>query len=388
MEIRRWLRYLAASAALLGVGLGASAAAAAVPATISHQGRLYDAKGAPVSATLKVVFTIYDGEGAGAEAVWSEELDVAFDDGYFSARLGTATPLDTKVFDGSVRYLGIAVGADPEMAPRAAVGSVPYALMAEDVRGDIAPQSVSITGHGVVIDSNGQWVGDPTGLVGPAGPAGPPGAAGMQGAAGPAGPAGTQGAAGPAGPMGPQGPQGADGPAGPQGPEGLAGPMGPQGPAGPAGTFSGTFSGSSTFNGTATFNGNVTFGAGIQFSPLKVKKVGPMVGSTFASQAVAGTNMCGVDYHACTAWEAMVLDELSATPLFDAEGWVLGSFPNLDIHMRSLVNGQDSTVCPPGDYLAKYPSVLMHGALTTAGGLHCEGQMASLPVWCCRDRGK
>jgi hypothetical protein len=400
MAIRTVGRWAAASAVALWLGMAAAGAEAAVPETITHQGRLFDAKGLPVSATLKVVFTIYDGADAAASVIWSEELDLAFEDGYFSARLGATTPLDTKVFDGSVRYLGIRVGADPEMTPRAAVGSVPYAVLAGDVRGDITPQSVSIAGYGEVIASNGQWTGDPTGLIGPAGPAGaqgPMGPQGAQGAQGPVGPAGAQGPAGPMGPQGPAGPMGpagldgAMGPAGPAGPQGLEGPMGPQGPAGPAGpagTFSGTFSGNSTFNGTATFNGDVTFGAGINFGPLKVKKAPPMTGANFASQAVAGTNMCGVDYHPCTAWEVMVLDELSATPLFDVEGWVLGSFANLETHMRSLVNGQDSTVCPPGDHLAKYPSVWTHNGITTAGGLHCEGDNATFPVWCCRDRGK
>jgi hypothetical protein len=71
-----------------------------------------------------------------------------------------------------------------------------------------------------VINQLGQWVGDPTGLVGPPGPQGPQG---------PVGPVGLQGPPGPAGPQGPQGPQG------PPGPSGPAGAPGPQGPAGPPG---------------------------------------------------------------------------------------------------------------------------------------------------------
>ncbi len=51
-----------------------------------------------------------------------------------------------------------------------------------------------------VINSSGQWVGSPTGLIGPAGPAGPAGAAGPQGSVGPAGPQGPQGPAGPSAP--------------------------------------------------------------------------------------------------------------------------------------------------------------------------------------------
>jgi hypothetical protein len=49
-----------------------------------------------------------------------------------------------------------------------------------------------------VINASGQWIGSPTGLVGPPGPAGPQG------------PSGPQGPAGPAGPQGPPGPGGTD----------------------------------------------------------------------------------------------------------------------------------------------------------------------------------
>lgn len=51
-------------------------------------------------------------------------------------------------------------------------------------------------GGNTVINANGQWVGSPTGLVGPVGPQGP---------------------TGPVGPQGPQGPAGAGGPSGPAG---------------------------------------------------------------------------------------------------------------------------------------------------------------------------
>src|SRR5687767_11313339 len=103
-------------------------AAAAVPGTITHQGRLFDAKGAPVSETLDVVFTIYDAAG-GSTVLWTETHAVAFDGGYFSVELGAMTPFGPTVFDGKVRYLGITVGGDAEMTPRAPVRSVPYALV-------------------------------------------------------------------------------------------------------------------------------------------------------------------------------------------------------------------------------------------------------------------
>ncbi len=93
------------------------------------------------------------------------------------------------------------------MTPRAVVQSVPYAMVAGDVFGDIHPSSVSVGGT-TIIDSQGQWVGSATGLVGPTGPMGPPGMDGMNGmngmdgAVGATGPTGPQGAVGPTGPTG------------------------------------------------------------------------------------------------------------------------------------------------------------------------------------------
>ncbi len=221
-----------AAAALLWAGT-----AGAVPGTITHQGRLYDADQSPVTGTLDVEFAIYD-SAAAAVPIWTEVHSITFDEGYFSVGLGATVPFDATVFDGSTRFLGITVGNDAEMTPRATVGSVPYALMANDAVGDIHPTSVSIAGFGTVIDENGQWVGDPSNIVGPAGPAGP------------------QGDPGPAGPAGPQGPQGDPGPAGPAGPVGPMGPPGPQGPPGPGSVVSVT-AGTGLTGGTITTSGTI-----------------------------------------------------------------------------------------------------------------------------------
>jgi hypothetical protein len=97
----------------------------------------------------------------------------------------------------------------PDLGRDRGFGSVPYALVAENVTGDIRPRSVTISGFGEVIDPNGRWVGDPSGLQGPEGPVGP------------------------TGPQGIAGPQGLTGAVGPTGPQGVAGPVGPTGPAGP-----------------------------------------------------------------------------------------------------------------------------------------------------------
>jgi len=168
--------------------------------TLTIQGRLYDSgTGAPISDTLTVTFNIYDDAGDTTPA-WTEEHSVEFVDGYYSQVLGGSTSL-TDVFDGSVKYVGVKVGADNEMDPRAEIHSVPYSILAGDVLGDIHPNSVSVGGD-TIINSSGEWVGETTGLVGPTGPTGP------AGANGPTGPTGAQGSPGAQGPTGPTGPAG------------------------------------------------------------------------------------------------------------------------------------------------------------------------------------
>jgi hypothetical protein len=233
MKARAFRRYLAGSSLALA-SLIAASAAAGVPGTITHQGRLYDASEKPIQGALSVQVAIYADKTA-AVPLWSEVNTVTFDEGYFSVQLGAGVPFGAGVFDGSTRYLGITVGSEPEMTPRPPVASVPYALLASDVNGDIHPTSVSINGVGTVINSGGKWVGDPAGLQGPQGPQGPQGLQGPQGASGPVGATGSTGPAGAIGATGVAGGLGPTGATGPQGPQGVAGPAGPAGAAGPQG---------------------------------------------------------------------------------------------------------------------------------------------------------
>ena len=127
----------------------AHAADPAVPATIAQQGRLFDSAGKSVNGTLSVVYNIYESQ-AGA-SLWTETQSVQFADGYFSVNLGEATPIPSTIWSGAVRYLGVTIGADSELAPRVALQSVPYAQVAGDAVGDIHAFRVNV--------ANGNWVG-------------------------------------------------------------------------------------------------------------------------------------------------------------------------------------------------------------------------------------
>jgi hypothetical protein len=224
------LQGLAALAALL---LGAAPALAGVPLRLTEQGRLYDTAGNPLMGNASVVFTLYDAP-VGGNVLWTEVQTVAADTGYFSAELGAISPIPLSVWDGAERYLGITVGTDPEMTPRQPTPSTPYAIVAEDVVGDIHPASISIQGQ-MIVDANGNWVGPASGLAGPPGPTGPQGPVGGAGPAGPAGPQGPAGIQGAIGPTGPQGATGLQGALGAAGPQGALGPTGPQGASGALG---------------------------------------------------------------------------------------------------------------------------------------------------------
>ena len=97
--ILRGLLATAALAALLGADSGASAGS--VPHLLTHQGRLYDSMGMPITGMLDVQFNLYDA-ASGGMSLWSETITITFDDGYFSASLGAKTPLKP-VIDGSSR---------------------------------------------------------------------------------------------------------------------------------------------------------------------------------------------------------------------------------------------------------------------------------------------
>ncbi len=193
------------------------------PRFMRYQARLTNAAGVPITQPVSIVFSLYD-TANGATPLFTETVNnVSVVNGLASWVIGSSTPggIPVGVIDSGTLFLGVRINADPEMVPRLALTPVPYSLRslkADDVTGrDIHPNSVSVNGQ-LVIASNGQWVGSPTGLIGPTGPTGATGAAGAAGpigATGPTGPTGSAGATGATGPTGPTGSTGATGPAGP-----------------------------------------------------------------------------------------------------------------------------------------------------------------------------
>lgn len=105
---------------------------AAVPHLISYQGMLTDELGYPLTDTLDLTFRIYDAAEDGSQKWEETHNDVAVIDGLFHVVLGgSTTPIPSSAFADTVCYLGITVGADPELLPRIRLTSFSYAYRAE-----------------------------------------------------------------------------------------------------------------------------------------------------------------------------------------------------------------------------------------------------------------
>jgi len=112
-------------AVTLALGITAFAQA---PNTILYQGRLTDDIGDPITIPTTVTFSIYEDSN---DVIYVDTFirNVTFNgNGVFTTELG---PFTSSFLDGDERWLGIKVGADPEMSDRQLITSVPYAYSSE-----------------------------------------------------------------------------------------------------------------------------------------------------------------------------------------------------------------------------------------------------------------
>jgi hypothetical protein len=113
-----------------------SIAAAEVPHQMYYQGQLTDALGAPLDTMVSMTFTIYDDSAVTGTVWWTEtQPDVEVYNGLFNVLLGSQNGIPDSVFRDTVRWLGIQIGADPEINPRTKLVSVPYAFRVATVDG-------------------------------------------------------------------------------------------------------------------------------------------------------------------------------------------------------------------------------------------------------------
>lgn len=121
-------------AALLAAAFAPARVQAAVPQTLTQQGRLLNTDGTPVAGPVRMIFNLYDSSSS-TTPLWTEtQSNVMLDSnsGAFSVQLGSVTLFPSGLWNGATRYLGVTVGNDPEMTPREQLTSVPYALLADN----------------------------------------------------------------------------------------------------------------------------------------------------------------------------------------------------------------------------------------------------------------
>ena len=112
------------AALLMTTVLAVNAGLAAMPATLSYQGSLYQTDGTPVDGTKSMTFKMYTVD-TGGTAFWTQgPVDVTVIKGHYSVVL---TGLDISKFTGNT-WLGIKVEPDSEMLPREQLTSVPFAF--------------------------------------------------------------------------------------------------------------------------------------------------------------------------------------------------------------------------------------------------------------------
>lgn len=104
-------------------------------AKLHYQGRLLDpSTGAPkADGTYTMLFGAYT-TPTGGSPLWTETKDVTVARGIFSTLLGDTASFPASLFNGQDLWLGISVGADPQMSPRQPLAYVPYAFYAANAK--------------------------------------------------------------------------------------------------------------------------------------------------------------------------------------------------------------------------------------------------------------
>lgn len=125
---------------------------AEIPHMVNYQGMVTSDTGDPLNGTYDLKFKIYGSESGNDSLWWEYHSGITVTDGLFNVILGSTNPIPASLFDDSVRYFGITVGADPEVSPRIRLTSIPYAYRA------LVADSAAVAGS--VAGSGGGWVDD------------------------------------------------------------------------------------------------------------------------------------------------------------------------------------------------------------------------------------
>jgi type VI protein secretion system component Hcp len=134
--------------AMAVVLMSSSVSLAVVPTVIGFQGRLVMSDGnPPPDNTYEIIFSMWN-DPTGGSMLWSETQQVDVINGQFDVELGSEN--DIPMEELSLNYekieLQMQVLGDSPMMPRIPLSSVPYALVASRIQGDVftSPGSLSV----------------------------------------------------------------------------------------------------------------------------------------------------------------------------------------------------------------------------------------------------
>lgn len=100
---------------------------------LTHQGRLLDAAGEPISGTYDLDIALYSSEGA-SESLWEDSLSTSLVNGYFAVVLGSEVPLDSGLIATDELWISTSIDAVSSGA-RERVSESPRAAVALELLG-------------------------------------------------------------------------------------------------------------------------------------------------------------------------------------------------------------------------------------------------------------
>ncbi|MBN1826711.1 MAG: hypothetical protein JW958_10620 [Candidatus Eisenbacteria bacterium] len=128
MREKRPLLFLAALLLFFALALPAGAD---TPRVMHYQGTLADTSGALLTGVYDLTFRLYGDSVAAGPVLWEEpRTGVDVEDGLFQVILGRSVAIPDSVIAANDLWLGLTLGADPELAPRRPIGSVFFAMRA------------------------------------------------------------------------------------------------------------------------------------------------------------------------------------------------------------------------------------------------------------------
>ncbi len=155
---QRFRSHPSSGLAILALALLAAPAFAQVPQDMTYTGRLVDGGGVPLAGPVNLELRIFDAATGPTQLYSEEHLSVALDaGGGFSVQLGLGTSpsgtFDAALFSEMDRWIEVVVDSGV-LTPRQIIGSVPWALIAQQAN-EIVPDPTAPfkdCGNGTVAD--------------------------------------------------------------------------------------------------------------------------------------------------------------------------------------------------------------------------------------------